>query len=173
MYTHEWTTHEEAILKAQYEAGVDVREIARMLPRRTSFAVNRHALQKGLQRPAWYRPPRPNHSWDAIVEALDSACRPLEATEIADLTGLHPSLVYNRLNERHGKLVRIADWRVTTRKPAGKWVLGAGIDAPKPVKRKHTATDANPFAVALGLISAPSGAGRVIKQDMTCGEDVS
>jgi hypothetical protein len=167
-----WTTHEESVLSDLYRAGIDVHEISKEIPRHSPDACNRHALHMGIVRPRWYVVPRPNRTWDAIREVLASASEPLECEEIAFLADVHMSVVYDRLNERRGKLVHIADWRITTRKPAAKWVLGAGIDAPKPVKGKRVAQDANPFATAAGFVKPPAvGVGRIYRQPMSITDD--
>lgn len=159
-----WTNHEESVLRDLYCAGVDVRDISKRLDHHSPDACNRHALHMGLTRPDTYVVPRPNRTWDAIVDAMTTAGKPLDCYEISILTDLHTSVVYARLKERHGKLVRVSEWRVTTRKPAALWVLGGGIDAPKPVKRERVKEDISPFAAAAGLIQAPSGiVGRVYR----------
>ncbi|WP_152565226.1 hypothetical protein [Caballeronia glathei] len=92
----------------------------------------------------------------------DAGC-PLKADRIAELSGLHGSVVYKVLNDRRGRLVYVADWLITTRKPAALWMLGCKPDAHHPLRGKQ-----NPFAVAAGLVAIPEGRrGRIYQQSMS------
>ncbi|AOJ10354.1 hypothetical protein WS71_24400 [Burkholderia mayonis] len=123
------------------------------------------ACREGWKRPIGWKYFRQNDSWDEILEALQASDHPLEVPEIASITGRTEALIYKRLKERRGKYVHVEAWRTTMSKPAAKWALGGGIDAPKPISGKwSTKPDANPFLVALGAVAAPKNhRGRVIE----------
>lgn len=167
MYAREWTNHESAFVKLKWEAGVDPAAISSELPGRTRDAVSRYANHHGFERPHWYKPPRPHENWDRIEALLKEVDRPLEALEIVESTGLTNSVVTKLLNDRRGKLVRVADYRITTRKPAAKWELGSAPDVPNPAKGAKRES-ANPFAGLMGIQPVVSNIpGRIYQQDMT------
>jgi hypothetical protein len=155
MFTYEWKNWEDRILRDDWAAGIDASLIAAKLHDRSTDAVSRRAGHLGLERPSWYRPNRPHGNWDLIEAVLRESEVPLEAPEIAELVDLKNSVVYRQLQLRRGKLVRVADWRITTRKPAAKWALGSAPDMPSLARGKKKAQP-NPFAALLGVSIVPT-----------------
>lgn len=168
-----WTTTEARKVREMWAAGFDAQAISSVLPGRSRDSVHRYALRLALKRPESYRPPRPHTNWDQIEQAMRAAGEAMTVVEIVEASGIHKAVVYKLLTERRGKVVYVADWSPTMRKPAAVWALGKHPDAEHPkVRRALAILQRNPFAAAAGLIPVPTGqVGRVYRIPMSIKDD--
>ena len=173
METPFWLTIEEEPLKRMWEAGEHIDDIVKAIPTRTRDAIKRHASYIGLKRPDGPVVIRPHTNWDRVAATLNGS-EGMTAAEIAHACGVVRSNVCTLLQDRHGTETYVADWLITTRRPAAIWALGNLPDAPYPKLKypKRRPKKIDPFAVAAGNVRAPQGErGRVYVQPMTVHDD--
>lgn len=180
-----WTPEEDKALRSIYESDESIKAGLHMLPRRSHAAAKARAHRLKLDEKkavavkalSWLKP--------AIQRVLKDGRR-MTSVEIASATGGSRSAVQQILAIFHGVEFRIGDWKRTD--PChwtGAWALGKEADVPKPApvsmavahrkwlsKKRIREGEFNPFAVAAGLVAAPSApAGRMFTQSMSIRED--
>ncbi|CAE6838837.1 hypothetical protein [Paraburkholderia nemoris] len=169
-----WTNAEETTLRRLYEAGVEVRDIVSAIPRHNEDGVRSRAYYLELRRPADYVRPHYSENWERIEKAMLAAGEGMTADQITAATGIHTSAVYKLLNHRRGRIAYVCDWLPRVKKPAAIWALGALPDVPAPPTYRQKRKQANPFAIAAGLVQPPVGfSGRVFAQPMDVSDEVA
>ncbi len=163
----ELLTTENATLKRLFEADAQLPEMRAALPGRTDTQIRRHLHHLELKREAPLSM-RNSWVWGEIQEAIREH-GPMTAAELEERTDSAHGAVLRQIKQFHGKGLYIAAWRPTSRKPAAVWALGNEPDADKraaltrqPAARRARGNCRNPFAVAAGLVRAPTaGIGRI------------
>lgn len=164
-----WLKREQDEACRRYVAGDRVRDIATALGRsersvRAVIEREKVRRQKGCTpKPA----PRANAAWPRVKAALEQ--RPMSRAEIIAATKLGKEHALRALNEHRGNDVHICRWMRSARRPVAIFALGPGRDAlkPVPITNAKRVRRVNPFAVAAGLVAAPTGRkGRVFAEPM-------
>lgn len=159
-----WSNSDKGAALRMYAAGVPVKEIA------ARFGKSRDAIYgvahvAGVGRPDGYKwsVDREEVSWNS-VRAVLAGSSGMTVYEICAASGIPGATVHNALH-RHPEEVQIIHKVKTRAKPAPVWAL-VDVTAAKPRQVVGEWTN-NPFAVAAGLVTAPStGVGRIYAQSM-------
>ncbi|WP_342704254.1 hypothetical protein OHZ10_08060 [Burkholderia arboris] len=156
---NDWKTTEIALLRECYATAPSCAELMAMFPRHTPGSVRRMGRQLGLERPragvVKFRPGR-----DRLLKLLDAEGM-LTTQEIGERLGISHGGA-QELKRMYRTELRVAGWKPPAHmgKWAPKWGIANGMpDALKPFTPKGTKAgrrSKNPFAVASGLIDAPT-----------------
>jgi len=159
-----FTTREVAIIEKYWPTTMPMSELLAMLSRHTINSITGYANNKlGLKRPTRRNAlgsPREQPAWQRVVDFLSNS-KPSTQTEIAKAANFARTRA-SELIQLHRSEVYIASWRWPDGKgkPEAEYTLGNKPDAPRPMgyqrSRRHKQRKVDPFAVAAGLVSAPS-----------------
>lgn len=131
-----WTPEDDALLRKHWQTDAPVKDIAKDFPGRSAEAIQKHAIDIGLQARRNVRRPKFYPVWEGIKLELAKG-RALSADDLATRLKVTPRAALKNLALRHGVEVRVAAYgpRIT-RAPAPRlWVLGSGPDAAPPKRR--------------------------------------
>lgn len=176
----EWSEEELKTLRSIWKSEYTVKEMMHLLPDRSLIAIKCAACVHKLPKKkrgfiSWVRP--------AIIATLKKAPG-LTAKELSVAVGCgytQTMIILRQLNKVPGKKVFVASWCRSGSIWVQRWKLGIAKDAPKPerqdpnerrrldrIYRRRATRGFNPFAVAAGLVAAPSApTGRTFTQSMS------
>lgn len=156
----EWMVSEDRFLRLNYGTTISREEICAALPRHSWSAIRCRATKElGLMRPPRKGEYRPTPTWDRMKALLQS--EKLTVNELIDRLHVTQQRVAELINLHRGEIY-VFD-RVRPQQHGGQftsiYAYGDKPDAPCPlsIRKARREKNRNPFAAALGLVSAPKG----------------
>jgi transcriptional regulator with XRE-family HTH domain len=160
-----FTNREVELIRKHWPTLMPMEELLALLPRHTENSVTGYANKKlGLVRPTRRNAPgnpRKQPAWERLRELLESA--PLTQVEIAAAMGFTRTRASELLRAHAGE-VYVSEWNWPEDgigRAESKYALGNKPNAPEPIGeqrlRRIAVKQANPFAVAAGLVKASEG----------------